>query len=101
MYIFFDDTFDYDGLDVDLSDVESLSDTIKKGILIGIIFSVDKLLMVLRTETCFSYLPKTYKTFLGTLRKVNTIPVNHGRYYGFNLLDVITASLDKRSNSKT
>ena len=56
--------------------------------------SVDKLLLVLRTEQHFSFLPKSYKSLLGTPRKVNTIQVNPGRYYGFNLLKGIKSSLD-------
>lgn len=55
--------------------------------------SVDKLLAVLRTEKVFSFLSKSYKTLLKTKRKVNTIEVNPGRYYAFNVLDVIKSSL--------
>ncbi len=55
--------------------------------------SVDKLLSVLRTEKDFSFLPKSYKTLLKTKRKVNTIEVNPGRYYAFNVLNVIKSSL--------
>jgi hypothetical protein len=51
------------------------------------------LLAVLRTEKVFSFLSKSYKTLLKTKRKVNTVEVNPGRYYAFNVLDVIKSSL--------
>jgi len=41
--------------------------------------SVIKLLVVFRTDLKLSFLPKTYKTLLGTPRKVNTIEVSPGR----------------------
>jgi hypothetical protein len=44
-------------------------------------------------------LPKSYKTLLGTPRKVNKVEVSPGRYFEFNLLDGIIASLDKLNAS--
>ncbi|XP_045034558.1 uncharacterized protein LOC116918962, partial [Daphnia magna] len=56
--------------------------------------SVNKLLAVFRTDPSLSFLPKNYKTLLGTPRKVNTVEVSPGRYFEFNVLDGITSSLD-------
>jgi hypothetical protein len=56
--------------------------------------SVSKLLRVLRTENYFSFLPKTYKTLLGTPRNVNLIAMSPGWYHGCNILDAIIASLN-------
>jgi hypothetical protein len=55
--------------------------------------SVNKLLQVLRTDPSYSFLPKTYKTLLGTPRKVHVIAVSPGFYHGFNILDGIVCSL--------
>ena len=55
--------------------------------------SVNKLLRVFRKDPSYSYLPKTYKTLLGTPRKVNVIAVSPGWYHGFSILDVIVSSL--------
>ncbi|XP_045030407.1 uncharacterized protein LOC116932417 [Daphnia magna] len=56
--------------------------------------SVNKLFAVFRTDPSLSFLPKNYKTLLGTPRKVNTVEVSPGRYFEFNFLDGITSFLD-------
>ncbi len=56
--------------------------------------SVNKLLKVLRTDPSNHFLPKTYKTLLGTPRKVDVIAVSPGLYHGFNILDGIVCSLN-------
>ncbi|KAK4024107.1 uncharacterized protein LOC116930737 isoform X1 [Daphnia magna] len=56
--------------------------------------SVNKLLQVLRTDPSNSFLPKTYKTLLGTPRKVHVIAASPGFYYGFTILDGIVCSLN-------
>jgi hypothetical protein len=61
--------------------------------------SVNKLLAVFRMDQNLSFLPKTYKTLLGTPRKVNRIEISPGRYFEFNLLDGIIASLNKLNAS--
>lgn len=55
--------------------------------------SVNQLLVVLRTLPIFSFLPKSSKTLLGTSRVVTTVEVPPGRYFSFDLIQAITASL--------
>lgn len=61
--------------------------------------SVNNFSAVFRTDPNLSFLPKSYKTFLGAPRKVNTVKVSPGRYFEFNLLDGIIASLDQLNAS--
>ena len=56
--------------------------------------SVNKLLRVLKTDPNYSFLPQTYKTLLGTPRKVDVIAVSPGWYHGFCIKDGIVASLN-------
>jgi hypothetical protein len=56
--------------------------------------SVNKLLRVLKTDPNYSFLPLTYKTLLGTPRKVDVVAVSPGWYHGFCIKDAIVASLN-------
>lgn len=56
--------------------------------------SVNKLLVILRKEVSFQFLPKTCRTLLGTQRKVTTYSLTPGNFYDFKIIDGITFSLE-------
>lgn len=56
--------------------------------------AVNNLLKVLKTDPNYSFLAKTYKTLLGTPKKVDVIGVSPGWYHGFSIKDAIVASLN-------